>query len=58
VRFGRNREKQKPRSALFASRLRDCGRGDSPEAAPKQERGGKGEMPEMEQGWLRKTTLG
>jgi hypothetical protein len=33
--------KQKPRSALFASRLRDCGRGNSPEAAPKQMRGGK-----------------
>jgi len=34
--------KQKPRSAAFASRLRDCGRGNSPEAAPKQMRGGKG----------------
>ena len=34
--------KQKPRSAPFASRLRDCGRGNSPEAAPKQMRGGKG----------------
>jgi len=35
-------EKQKPRSALFASQLRDCGRGNSPEAAPKQMRGRKG----------------
>jgi hypothetical protein len=34
--------KQKPRSALFASRQRDCGRGNSPQAAPKQKRGGKG----------------
>jgi hypothetical protein len=36
--------KQKPRSALFASRPRDCGRGNSPEAAPRQEAGGKGKM--------------
>ena len=36
--------KQKPRSALFASRPRDCGRGNSPEAAPKQKRGGRGKM--------------
>lgn len=28
--------KQKARSALFASRPRDCRRGNSPEAAPKQ----------------------
>jgi hypothetical protein len=34
--------KQKPRSAVLASRLRDCGRGNSPEAAPEQMRGGKG----------------
>ena len=26
--------KQKPRSAVFESRVRDCGRGNSPEAAP------------------------
>ena len=36
--------KQKPRNAAFASRLRDCGRGNSPEAAPKQMRGRKGKM--------------
>lgn len=35
--------KQKPRSALFTSRPRDCGRGNSPEAAPKQKVGVKGE---------------
>jgi hypothetical protein len=33
---------QKPRSALFAPRLRDCGRGNSPEAAPKQSAAEKG----------------
>jgi hypothetical protein len=35
-------EKQKTRSALFASRLRDCGRGKSLEAAPNKKREGKG----------------
>jgi PadR family transcriptional regulator len=34
--------KQKLRRAFFASRLGDCGRGNSPEAAPKQMRGEKG----------------
>jgi hypothetical protein len=35
--------KQKPRSAICASRVRDCGRGNSPEAAPKQKGRGKGD---------------